>query len=141
MIDKFIKKFDEKRDWIKSKLLDSSCLPNYEMLLRLLCEAISGDDEEYEFPNPDCIKLVDFGDYQGTLVFVIGGHGYQPHNHWATWVWYGSCGGCDTLQAINDYIDSDYTDDEIRYHPTNEHADQWMTLMLHMLQHMVEIVS
>lgn len=139
MIDKFIKKFDEKRDWIKSKLLDSSCLPNYEMLLRLLCEAISGDDEEYEFPNPNCIKLVDFGDYQGTLVFVIGGHGYQPHAHWATWVWYGSCGGCDTLQAINDCVAYDYENSQCT--PSDKDVDAWITVMLHMLQHMTEIVS
>jgi len=46
-----------------------------------------------------------------------------------------------TKQGINDYVDSEYTEDEIRYHPTNEHAEQWLALMLHMLQHMVEIVS
>lgn len=141
MINNFVKRFDQKREWIKSRLMEPSCLPNYEMLLRILCEAISGDDEEYDLPNPKCIKRVDFGDYQGTLVFVIGGHGYQPHSHWATWVWYGSCGGCDALQGINDYVDSEYTENEIRYHPTSEHVEQWMTLMLHMLQHMVEIVS
>lgn len=50
--------------------------------------------------DPERIQNVDWGHYQGTLVFVIGEAGCQPENHFGVSVGYGSCSGCDTMAAI-----------------------------------------
>jgi hypothetical protein len=87
------------------------------------------DPEEYRSPDPDRITQIDHGDYQGTLVFVIGCTGYQPSTYWGVTVSYGSCSGCDTLQAIHDYGSDKPTDSEL---------DQYMTLALHIVQGLKE---
>lgn len=58
-----------------------------------------------EAPDPERIHQIDDGDYQGTLVFVIGAQGYQPSTYWATSVGYGSCSGCDALEDAWGYGD------------------------------------
>lgn len=140
MIESFVKKFDSKRPWLREQLgkpCDRS--PSYGDLVRLLCTALEDPDDDSDFPDPARITRIDHGDYQGTIVFVIAAGGYQPHNHWATWVWYGSCGGCDTLQSINDDVPYDY--EHGKYTPSDKNVDAWLTVMLHLLQHMTEIVS
>ena len=48
------------------------------------------------------ITEIDNGDYQGTLLFLIPFDTYQPfeYEYLMTFVGYGSCSGCDTLQSI-----------------------------------------
>ena len=48
------------------------------------------------------ITVINDGDYQGTLLFLIPVDTYQPdeNEYLMTYVGYGSCSGCDTLQAI-----------------------------------------
>jgi hypothetical protein len=83
--------------------------------------------EEYgdDALDPERIHQIDDGDYQGTLVFVIAAKGYQPSDYWYVKVSYGSCSGCDTLQAIHNYSDEP---------PTPEQVDDYMTLALHVVQ-------
>ena len=144
MIESFVKKFDSKRQWLREQLGQPCDIkPSYEDLMHLLCTALEDrDDDDFcscDFPDPTRITRIDHGDYQGTIVFVVASGGYQPHNHWATWVWYGSCGGCDTLQAINDEVPYDYENG--KYTPSDKNVDAWLTVMLHLLQHMTEIAS
>ena len=47
-------------------------------------------------PDPKRIHLIDDGNYQGTLVYVIAESGYQQNTYWYVRVYYGSCSGCDT---------------------------------------------
>lgn len=56
------------------------------------------------------ITEIDDGSYQGTLLFTIPEDTYQPasYQYLMTFVEYGSCCGCDTLQAIQ--MDVPYTD-------------------------------
>jgi hypothetical protein len=96
----------------------------YRDIVRLVIEHIA-DQGDYGCPDPDRIHQIDDGDYQGTLVFVIGASGYQPDDYWYARVGYGSCSGCDTLQAINEY-----TDDP----PTQEQVNDYWTLALHVAQ-------
>ena len=58
--------------------------------------SLNGCDDKY---------LVDNGDYQGTQLFLIPRDTYQPSEseYLMTYVGYGSCSGCDTLQAIQDW--------------------------------------
>lgn len=81
--------------------------------------------EDYGFPDYENIHMIDDGDYQGTLLFVIPEKCYQPSTYYVTKVYYGSCSGCDTLQAILE----DSEDDDTQ-------VNDLYTLALHMIQKM-----
>lgn len=99
--------------------------PNsYKEVMRAVVETIR-DPEEYDTPDPERIHEIDDGDYQGTLVYVIGAGGYQPSTYWYVKVGYGSCSGCDTLEAIGGYSNEP---------PTAEQAKEYWTLALHVVQ-------
>ena len=51
------------------------------------------------------ITVIDNGDYQGTLMFLIPRDCYQPSEseYLLTFINYGSCSGCDTLMGIQDW--------------------------------------
>ncbi len=80
--------------------------------------------------DPDRIHELDDGHYQGTLVYVIGENDYQPDRYWYVKVAYGSCSGCDTLEAIRDYSSQKPTDKQVR---------DYMTLALHIIQGLKEM--
>lgn len=86
---------------------------------------------EFYAYDTDNILEIDDGDYQGTLVFVLHENTYQPFvtNYLYTYVNYGSCSHCDTLQAIQDMSDN-Y---EIGI-PTEEQVKDYMSLCLHLLE-------
>lgn len=75
------------------------------------------------------MTIIDDGDYQGTLIFLIPKDTYQPsaEDYIVTNTYYGSCSGCDTLQSISSY------DDDL---PTEEQVSEYMTLALHLVQKM-----
>ena len=54
--------------------------------------------EKLDYNN---LHELDDGDYQGTLLYLIPFVGYQPshYQYLMTTMWYGSCSGCDALQA------------------------------------------
>lgn len=130
MITQLVQRFDAKRPALLTRF--QLAHPNsYRAILQDLVEVITADDDYGECNlDPERIHQIDDGDYQGTLVFVIAAKGYQPSNYWATMVSYGSCSGCDTLQAISNYSEEP---------PTPEQANEYLTLALHMLQRMKEI--
>ena len=75
----------------------------------------------------DRMTVIDDGDYQGTQIFIIPKNTYQPsvEDYVMTNTYYGSCSGCDTLQAICDYENGLPTDDQVK---------GYMTLALHLVQ-------
>lgn len=82
------------------------------------------DDYEYSnYPDYEHIHVIDDGDYQGTLLFVVPENTYQPYTYWIFRVSYGSCSYCDTLQGILD--DEDDKEQQIK---------DLITLALHMIQ-------
>jgi hypothetical protein len=81
--------------------------------------------DDYNTISSELVHEIDDGDYQGTLVYVIGSEGYQPADYWYVKVGYGSCSGCDTLQAISNYSDEP---------PTEQQIKEYMTLCLHIIQ-------
>jgi hypothetical protein len=89
---------------------------------------ILNQGDRYGEPDPTRIHQIDDGDYQGTLLFVIAASGYQPSDYWYVKVGYGSCSGCDTLQAIDGY--GGYSDEA----PSKDQVDDYMTLALHIIQ-------
>ena len=102
---------------------------DYKAIVKLVIETITREDE-YDDPDPERIHEIDDGDYQGTLVYVIGAKGYQPSRYWYVRVSYGSCSGCDTLEAIRGYSDEPPTDEQVR---------EYWTLALHVAQGLREM--
>ena len=74
------------------------------------------------------MTVIDNGDYQGTQIFIIPINTYQPgvDEYVYTHTYYGSCSGCDTLQAIQSW-----DGDEL---PNEEQVKDYMELALHLLQ-------
>ena len=88
----------------------------YKDIVKLAVENIlNDDDDDYDW-DVENITEIDNGDYQGTLLYLIPLKTYQPSEdeYLMTYVGYGSCSGCDTLQSIqygstdenkiNDYV-------------------------------------
>lgn len=81
---------------------------SYKNLVEYICEDIINtfaDDTKYIMgPTAitDRITEIDDGDYSGTLLFTIPFDVYQPrpNEYFMTYVEYGSCSVCDTLQGI-----------------------------------------
>lgn len=79
---------------------------NYKDVVELTFETIFNDsDDDYKNLNMEEITEIDNGDYQGTLLYLIPFDTYQPSasEYLMTFVYYGSCSGCDTLQGIQAY--------------------------------------
>jgi len=129
MIQEFVNRFMAKRDELKEILRKN---PNWEYreLVKLTISLIS---EEYRDPDPARIHVIDDGDYQGTLLFVIAAQGYQPSTYWYIKIAYGSCSGCDTIAAIHEH--GNWNDAEA----TNEQVKDYWTLCLHIVQQLKEI--
>lgn len=62
------------------------------------------------------ITVIDNGDYQGTLMFLIPKDCYQPSEseYLLTFVNYGSCSVCDTLMGIQDWDDVPPTEQQLK---------------------------
>ncbi len=78
-----------------------------------------------EYWDANKITEIDNGDYQGTLLYLIPMDTYQPSEceYLMTYVGYGSCSGCDTLQHIQ--MLCDYSDEE---HLTEQQIEDMMRL-------------
>jgi hypothetical protein len=125
MIEELIKRFDANRDAIKNEFL-AEHPSSYDDIVRTVVSHITSEDEYGELSlDPERIHCIDDGDYQGTLLFVIGAKGYQPYEYWYVKVSYGSCSGCDTLESIRGYDDESVTEQQ---------ANDYFTLALHIAQ-------
>ena len=102
---------------------------SYEEIVKLLFKEVINQEEinGYKFDIQN-ITIVDNGDYQGTQIFIIPLDSYQPDEteYIVTNTYYGSCSGCDTLQAISSY---DY--EEL---PNEDQIKDYMQLALNLLQ-------
>jgi hypothetical protein len=130
MITKFVEIFDANREKLHS-IFREKHPDNYQVIVKtviqMVHEELVKEEKAYadDAPDPERIVQIDHGDYQGTMLYVIGAIGYQPCNYWFVKVGYGSCSGCDTLQAISDYSEEP---------PTEEQANEYLTLALHIVQ-------
>ena len=131
MIEQFTKRWFSHNHIIREEF--EKALPeNYTDIVKAVVTMLH-DEDEYASIDPERIHEINDGNYQGTLVYVIGASGYQPSTYWYVKVEYGSCSGCDTLENI---LSGDYG------HETQEEADAWkknainelMTLALHIVQ-------
>ena len=124
MIKEFVEAFDSRKGELRLKWQNEHP-SGYADIVQAVVEFLSDGPDSYGRPDPARIHQIDDGDYQGTLVFVIGCGGYQPSDYWSVMVSYGSCSGCDTLDGIRHYSDDP---------PSEEQVDDYMTLALHVVQ-------
>lgn len=91
---------------------------NYKDLVKLTFDAIynSSIEDKYRKLNTEAITEIDDGDYQGTLLFTIPVDTYQPgaSEYIMTFIEYGSCSGCDSLQAAQDWHTDKLTEEQIK---------------------------
>lgn len=137
MVDKFTKKWYENKDKLQNYFETNTInnYDNYKQLVKVVLKYIinNGVENYYEFNYCEAIHIdklisIDYGDYQGTLIFVFPEYTYEPliSETYYTFVDYGSCSGCDTLQGILSCFD-----DEL---PTKGMVNDLMTLSLHLIQ-------
>lgn len=108
MIKYSLRKWDAGRDTLRRIISQTEKAEryywNYIDIVKMVCRTIlnvnmiEGDPEI----DVDKITMIDNGDYQGTLLFMLPFCTYQPSesDYLMTFVNYGSCSGCDTLQKI-----------------------------------------
>lgn len=132
MIQEFIKKWDSRKDFLREHL--ETCKGEditYSYLVEKIFKIVINDSDRYGYKNFDTEKMIviDHGDYQGTLIFIIPAKTYQPsiEDYVVTHNYYGSCSGCDTLMWILEYEDGYLSESQI---------DELMTLCLHLVQKM-----
>ena len=77
---------------------------NYDYLEKLVVKYILNQpgDDDWDHFNEDKLTVIDNGDYQGTMLFMIPRKRYQPseYDYLITYAGYGSCSYCDTLLSI-----------------------------------------
>ena len=90
-----------------------------------------GAESKYDTWNSEEITVIDNGDYQGAQLFLFHKDTYQPSpaDYMITFEYYGSCSGCDTLMAIQDWS---YKQEP----PTEMQVRDYMALCLNLIQQM-----
>lgn len=80
-------------------------------------------EEEFDL---DSLQECKTDDFQGSMVFIIANnYACNQHDFAATYVYYGSCSGCDTLLSISEYEEG---------RPNEEQVQSYMQLCLNMIQ-------
>lgn len=132
MITEIIQRWEENKKKLEEyfRTTKQTEYDSYEAIVRKIFEiCINVSDGERDNFNLGNLHVIDDGDYQGTQIFIIPKNIYQPgvDDYIVTDTYYGSCSGCDTLQAICNYTH------EL---PTEQQVKEYMTLSLHLVQKM-----
>lgn len=111
-------KWNNNKDFLEAKLREHTTLYNcsYEDIVKLVVEhVLNNGDDDYRW-STDGITMIDDGDYQGTLLFLIPQKTYQPseYEYLMTYIGYGSCSVCDYLQSIQPWEKRNLNDDEVK---------------------------
>jgi hypothetical protein len=123
MIQEFVDRFMVNKPQLEARFKEAHPA-DYMAIVRGVVEIVS--HRGYGEPDPDRIHVINDGSYQGTMIFIIGSGGHSPEDYWYVRVHYGSCSGCDTLQALRGW------DDDAP--PDSKQVEGYMTLALHVLQ-------
>ena len=134
MIKEFVNQWDKNKKELEEyfRTHKQEEYNKYSKIVKLLIQyvlnkGLNDDCDEIKI-NPDTLTEIDFGDYQGTLIYVFAEDTYQPSTNetFYTSVGYGSCSGCDTLQSIQEY--------GLEESPNEEQVEDYMKLSLDILQ-------
>jgi hypothetical protein len=131
MITELVKQWEENKhklaEYFKTTKQDE--YDSYETIVKKVFEICIPKATDCDGWDLEKMTVIDHGEYQGTQIFIIPTDTYQPdvEDYVMTDTYYGSCSGCDTLQAINDYSGFDDL-------PTDGQVKEYMTLALHLVQ-------
>ena len=115
--DKWDKNSKRLEEILKDDIKLNCC--DYKYIVEMTYKTIFNDDEDTYISDTldiDKITEIDNGDYQGTLIYLIPFKTYQPSEseYLMTYVGYGSCSGCDTLQAIQGWSEEKPTETQLK---------------------------
>lgn len=115
--DKWDKNSKRLEEILKDDIKLNCC--DYKYIVEMTYKTIFNDDEDtYSSDTLDIDKIteIDNGDYQGTLIYLIPFKTYQPSEseYLMTYVGYGSCSVCDTLQAIQGWSEEKPTETQLK---------------------------
>lgn len=117
MIKEFVVAWDTNKDKLMEhfRTHPQSEYCDYVDLVKLLFTIVINPVVRTPF-NCEDIVVLDHGDYQGTQLFILHEITYQPSvvEYVYTNSYYGSCSGCDTLQAIQGYEYDIPNDSQVR---------------------------
>lgn len=131
MIKKFVEKWNRYKENLENYFRNTKQeeYQDYKDIVKALFKNVINQGETYHWNkfNIEEMTLIDDGDYQGTQIFIIPLDTYQPNieDYVVTNTYYGSCSGCDTLLAINEFSSG---------LPSEEQIHDYMMLALHLLQ-------
>ena len=133
MIPEFVRAWNENHEELEEylRITPQNMYSEYNILVELLfnrcINPYLSKIGKNTFDTNDMTEI-DYGDYQGTLIFILHEDSYQPstNQHVYTHNYYGSCSGCDTLMGIHHYEDG---------LPNEEQINDYMMLLLQLLQH------
>lgn len=140
MIKYCLKKWEKNKDKLETAIRADKTINNeeleYDYLVKLVVDYILNDEEnqkDCQTWDSDRISRVDSGEWQGTLLYLIPTKDYQPaeYQYLMTFVDYGSCAGCDTLQ----YIRGENNWEEGL--PTEQQVKDYMTLCRDLVSNMI----
>lgn len=140
MIKEFIAAWDAERKPVEASIRANGVPDTYTDVVGIVIEALAKHKpkdhglDDPPWPDPHRIHEIDDGDYQGTRLYLIAADDYQPGDYWFVRVRYGSCSGCDTLEAIKSDYGWWFGDDEPRPPMSDQVATDLMTLCLHIVQ-------
>jgi hypothetical protein len=102
MLKSVVKQWEKNKHKIRERFLVSDIPNSYVDLVKFLFRNVLTAVEEGTHYDTEGITVVDDGDSQGTLIFIIPMDTYQPtiSEYMMTYVFYGSCSGCDALESI-----------------------------------------
>lgn len=133
MLDYVVKQWDVNKHLLEEYFKDTPQgeYGSYKAILEKIYELVVIEKDGYEMDYKK-MTVINDGHYQGTLLFITPTNGYQPsvEDYLVTHVYYGSCSGCDTLEAIHSY---DYG------LPSEKQVRDYMMLALHLIQNMREL--
>ena len=113
-------RWNQNKDKLEAALRETDLtMVGYMDLCALVVKHIlNTDDQEFSYENwdPNKITVIDDGDYQGTMLFLIPQNTYQPseYGYLMTYIGYGSCTVCDYLQSIQPWDKSEIDDETIK---------------------------
>lgn len=117
MLKILVEKWDENKDQLKKQLETRTDLNScdYKDLVKMTFDVILNSDEYTKIDTENIVEI-NHGDYQGTLLYMIPFDRYQPseNDYLITYVSYGSCSGCDTLQQIQEYGEELLTETQVK---------------------------
>lgn len=135
MIQSIIEKWESNKQNLEDRfrLYNKDSGLSYKTIVKLIFEnIINTSDDDWDNYDISKMTVIDDGDYQGTQIFIIPKNTYQPsiEDYLVTNTYYGSCSGCDTLEAI--LSDSDWENES--KHFKDSQVTDLMTLSLHLVQ-------